>query len=224
MNSTPPSLRRIFLRFSFFLFVAVAGVAGGPVLSRQPLSAPNTLQGAVAKQKLSPKDRKEVFEKVWKEIRDHYYDSHFNGVDWDDVHRRYLPLAAAVKNDQDFYVLISQMTSELHDAHTRFSSPEQWKNFQRQQGITVGFSVDDVDGKTVVTSVIPQSNAARAGIEPGMVVLTIDGTPTAQRIAEIEKKRLPSSSERATRWFIYNRVFAGPLDAPVKIGLQRPNG
>jgi carboxyl-terminal processing protease len=224
MNFTPPSLRRIFLRFSFFLFVVVAGIAGGPVLSRQSLSAPNTPQSAVAKQKLSTKDRKEVFEKVWKEIRDHYYDPHFNGVDWDDVHRRYLPLVDAVKNDQDFYVLISQMTSELHDAHTRFSSPEQWKNFQRRQGITVGFSVDDVDGKTVVTSVIPQSNAARAGIEPGMVVLTVDGTPTAQRIAEIEKKRLPSSSERATRWFIYNRVFAGPLDTPVKIGLQRPNG
>ncbi len=140
------------------------------------------------------------------------------------MHQRYLPLVDAVKSDQDFYVLISQMTSELHDAHTRFSSPEQWKNFRRQQGITVGFSVDDLDGKTVVTSVIPHSNAARAGIEPGMVVLTIDGAPVAERVAEIEKKRLPSSSERATRWFIYNRVFAGPLDTPVKIGLQRPNG
>src|SRR5258707_780517 len=76
----------------------------------------------------------------------------------------------------------------------------------------------------VMASVIPHSNAARAGIEPGMVVLTIDGAPVAERVAEIEKKRLPSSSERATRWFIYNRVFAGPLDTPVKIGLQRPNG
>jgi len=133
-------------------------------------------------------------------------------------------LVDTVKNDQEFYVLISQMTSELHDAHTRFSSPQQWKNFQRQQGITVGFSVDDVDGKTVVTSVIPDSNAARAGIEPGMVVLTVDGTPVAERIAEIEKKRLPSSTERATRWFIYNRVFAGPPDTQVKLGLQRDNG
>lgn len=224
MNSTPSSLRRFVPRFFFFLFLVVAGVAGRPVFSQQQPSAPNTPQRTSAKQRLSPKDRKEVFEKVWKEIRDHYYDSHLNGVDWNEVHQRYLPLVDAVKSDQDFYVLISQMTSELHDAHTRFSSPEQWKNFRRQQGITVGFSVDDLDGKTVVTSVIPHSNAARAGIEPGMVVLTIDGTPVAERVAEIEKKRLPSSSERATRWFIYNRVFAGPLDTPVKIGLQRPNG
>ncbi len=224
MNSTPSSLRRFLPRFFFFLFLVVAGATGRPAFSQQQPSTPYAPQRVAAKQRLSPKDRKEVFEKVWKEIRDHYYDSHLNGVDWNEVHQRYLPLVDAVKSDQDFYVLISQMTSELHDAHTRFSSPEQWKNFRRQQGITVGFSVDDLDGKTVVTSVIPHSNAARAGIEPGMVVLTIDGAPVAERVAEIEKKRLPSSSERATRWFIYNRVFAGPLDTLVKIGLQRPNG
>jgi carboxyl-terminal processing protease len=201
-----------------------ASAAGLPAFSQQQPSTPPASQRALAKQRLSPKDRKEVFDKVWKEIRDHYYDSKFNGVDWNDVRLRYLPLVDTVKNDQEFYVLISQMTSELHDAHTRFSSPQQWRNFQRQQGITVGFSVDDVDGKTVVTSVIPESNAARAGIEPGMVVLTVDGTPVAQRVAEIEKKRLPSSTERATRWFIYNRVFAGPPDTQVKLGLQRDNG
>ncbi len=110
MNSTPSSLRRILLQFSFFLFLVLAGVAGRPVFSQQQPSAPNAPQRTSAKQRLSPKDRKEVFEKVWKEIRDHYYDSNLNGVDWNEVHQRYLPLVDAVKSDQDFYVLISQMT------------------------------------------------------------------------------------------------------------------
>ena len=174
--------------------------------------------------RLSSKDRKEVFEKVWKEIRDHYYDPSFNGVNWEEVHRRYAPLVEATGSDLEFYVLMSQMTNELHDAHTRFSSPEQWKNFRRQQGSTVGFSVDDIDGKTVVTNVMPGSNAAHAGIQPGMAVVRVDGSPISERIAEIEKKRPPSSSERATRWFIYNRVFAGPPDTDVKIGLQKADG
>jgi len=221
MNSTLSSPRRLLPRFFFFLFFLAASVLDRPAFAQPQPAAP---QRSATKQRLSPKDRKEVFEKVWKEIRDHYYDSHFNGVDWNEIRRRYLPLVDAVKNDQDFYALISQMTSELHDAHTRFNSPEQWRNFQRQQGITVGFSVDDVDGKTVVTSVIPQSSAARAGVEPGMVVLTVDGVPIAERIAEVEKRRLPSSTERATRWFIYNRVFAGLPDTLVKIGLQREKG
>jgi carboxyl-terminal processing protease len=179
---------------------------------------------ATPSQRLSPKDRKEVSEKIWKDIRDHYYDPSFNGVNWDEVHERYVPLVAAAKNDQEFYALMSRMTGELHDAHTRFSSPEQWKNYKRQQGVTAGFSVDDVDGKTVVTSVRSNSNAAHAGVEPGMVVLSVDGKSIDDRIAEIEKSRPPSSSERATRMFIYGRMFAGPPDSELKLGLQRADG
>ena len=175
-------------------------------------------------QHLSSKARKEVFEKVWREIRDHYYDPSFNGVDWNAIHRRYLPLVEGATTDQDFYALMSQMTSELHDAHTRFSSPEQWKSYKKQQGVTLGFSVDDVEGKTVVTSVLPGSGAAHAGVDIGMVVRRIDGQSISERIAEAAKKRLPSSSERATRWFLYNRVFAGPPGSSARIEFQREDG
>ncbi len=205
-------------------------VFASPALPQENPNAPTTPQvpGAAAespaKERLTPRDRKEVFEKIWREIHDHYYDPSYNGADWNEVHERYAPLVDATKNDQEFYALMSQMTSELHDAHTRFNSPEQWRNFRRQQGVTVGFTVDDVDGKTVVTSVTPGSDAAHDGIEPGMVVLRVNDTPVAERITEIQKKRLPSSSERATRWFIYNRVFAGPADMPVKVALQRADG
>ena len=227
MNAAPSTARRNV--HALFLFLALL-VCGGtarpqekPVTPAAPQISSATSEPA-AKQRLSAKDRKDVFEKVWREIHVHYYDPSYNGVDWDEVRRRYSPLVAATTSDQEFYALMSQMTSELHDAHTRFSSPEQWKNFRRQQGVTAGFSVDEVDGKTVVTSVVPGTEAAHAGIEAGMVLLRVDDKAVGERIAEIEKRRLPSSSERATRWFIYNRVLAGPADAPVKVALQRADG
>ncbi len=210
-----------------FLLLIVFAVGARPQEKPKPPATPQIPSAApepITKQRLTPKDRKEVFEKVWREIHDHYYDASYNGVDWNEVRQRYEPLVQATKNDLEFYALMNQMTGELHDAHTRFNSPQQWKNFRRQQGVTVGFSVDDVDGKTAVTTVIPGTDAARQGIEPGMVVLRVDDTPVAERIAEIERKRQPSSSERATRWFIYNRVFAGPPDTPVKVALQRADG
>ncbi|HXN54154.1 MAG TPA: S41 family peptidase [Candidatus Acidoferrum sp.] len=227
MSPAPSKLRRIPRALVLFLLLSVFAITALP---QEKPDAPTTPQvpGAASepagKQRLTAEDRKEVFEKIWKEIHDHYYDPSYNGVDWDEVHQRYAPMVEATKRDQEFYTLMNQMTSELHDAHTRFNSPEQWKNFRRQQGVTVGFGVDDIDGKTVVTSVTPGSDAAHAGIEPGMVVLRVDDTAVALRVAEIEKKRLPSSSERATRWFIYNRVFAGPADTPVKVALQRADG
>lgn len=174
--------------------------------------------------RLSAKDRAEIFEKIWKEIQEHYYDPSFNGVNWDEVHTRYAPLVKSAKSDGELYGLMSQMTGELHDAHTRFSSPEQWANYRKQQGVTSGLGVADVDGKTVVISVKSSTSAARAGIEPGMIVLTVDGKPIAERIGELEKSRPPSSSDRATRMSVYGRLFGGPADTSLKIGLQRADG
>ena len=227
MSPAPHTSRRIPRTLVLFLLLSIFASTALPQKRRDIPAAPQVPGAAsesAAKEHLTAKDRKEVFEKIWREIYNHYYDPSYNGVDWKEVRQRYTPLVEATKSDQEFYALMSQMTSELHDAHTRFNSPEQWKNFRRQQGVTVGFSVDDVDGKTVVTNVIPGTDAAHAGIEQGMVVLRVNDTPVAERVAEIEKKRLPSSSERATRWFIYNRVFAGPADTPVKVALQRADG
>ena len=102
--------------------------------------------------------------------------------------------------------------------------PQQWKNFRKQQRVSAGFGVDDVDGKAVVISVRPESSAARAGIEPGMVLVSIDGRPIEDRIAEIETKRARSSSDRATRMFAYSALLSGPANSTIKVELRREDG
>jgi carboxyl-terminal processing protease len=173
---------------------------------------------------LSPKARIQVFEKVWKEVDEHYYDPEFGGVNWKEVHQRYLPLVEAVKNDRDFYATVDRMTAELHDAHTRFSSPEQWKNREKHVGVSIGFRPGYVQGKVVVLDVLPNSNAARAGIQPGMVVTVLDGQPIAERLAAAAKTVLPSSTERITKLRVLSNVFAAPLETPFAASLQRADG
>ena len=173
---------------------------------------------------LSPKARREVFERVWKDIDEHYYDRTFNGVDWNEVHARYKPLVEATKDNREFYALMSRMTGELHDAHTRFNSPEQWRNIRKQQGVGSGLSLDEIDGRIVVTSIRPDSNAAHVGIEPGMILQSVDGKPVAERVAEIESAKSASSTSRATRMFTYSRLLAGPPDTEIKLGLERADG
>jgi carboxyl-terminal processing protease len=165
-----------------------------------------------------------VFERVWKEIADHYYDRSFNGVDWNEVHARYAPLVDQAKDNHEFYGVLGRMTGELHDAHTRFNSPEQWKNIKKQQGVGSGISLDEIDGRVVITSIRPDSNAAHVGIEPGMVVLTVDGKPVEERITEIESAKSASSTNRATHIFTYSRLLAGAPDTEVKLGLERADG
>lgn len=174
--------------------------------------------------KLSPKEREEVFEKVWKEVDEHYYDPEFGGVKWQEVRQRYLPLVQTAKDDVDFYSIVDRMTAELHDAHTRFSSPEQWENHKKHQGVSVGFRAGYVEGKVVVLDVYPDSNAAHAGIEPGMIVTALDGQPMEARLAEAAPNVLPSSTERVTKLRILSNVFAGSIETPFVASLERANG
>jgi carboxyl-terminal processing protease len=204
MRQVPPSIAR---RGSIFI-VLVLGLAFSLAMSGTSRS-------------LSPKDRMKVFEKVWKDVDEHYYDPEFGGVDWKEIHQRYLPLVQATKDDQDFYAALDRMTGELHDAHTRFSSPEQWKHHEKHVGVSVGFRAGYVEGKVVVLDVLPDSNAARAGVQTGMVVTALDGQPIADRLAAAAKTALPSSTERITKLRILSDVFAAPLETPFAATLQR---
>jgi carboxyl-terminal processing protease len=173
---------------------------------------------------LSPKERGAVFERVWKDVDEHYYDPEFGGVNWKEIHQRYLPLVKSAKDDKNFYSIVDRMTAELHDAHTRFTSPEQWANRKKHQGVSIGFRAGYVEGQVVVLDVFPDSNAAHAGIEPGMIVTALDGQPIADRLAEAAKNVLPSSTERVTRLRILSDVFAGAVDTPFAASLRRADG
>jgi carboxyl-terminal processing protease len=173
---------------------------------------------------LSLNDREQVFEKVWKDVDEHYYDPEFGGVNWQEVHQRYLALVQAARDDKDFYSIVDRMTAELHDAHTRFSSPEQWANHKKHQGVSIGFRPGYVEGKVVVLEVLPGSNAARAGIEPGMIVTALAGQSIAERLAEATPNVLPSSTERVTKLRILSNAFAGPIETPFAASLERANG
>lgn len=183
-----------------------------------------SLAAAGALRALSPLDRVAVFEKIWKDVDEHYYDPAFGGVNWKDIREKYLPLVEAVRDDKDFYALIDRMTGELHDAHTRFSSPEQWENRKKHQGLGFGFRAGFVGGQVVVLDVISGSNAAKAGIAPGMVIAALDGKPMEAEVALAAGNVLRSSSERITQLRIISAIFAAAGDAPTTLSLERTDG
>jgi carboxyl-terminal processing protease len=205
-------LRRIFGAVA--LCAAIALVATAPCIAapaREPAA-------------LSQQDRVDIFEKVWRDIHDLYYDPAFHGVNWNQIHEQFLPEVRVAKDDDDFYAIMRRMTSVLHDAHTRFYSPDQWKRIKLHERAGLGFGASEVQGKTAITAVEKDSDADRAGIQPGMIVVSMDGKPIADRIAEAAAKREPSSSSRADRLLVYRDVFSAALGSSVKIGLARADG
>jgi carboxyl-terminal processing protease len=173
---------------------------------------------------LSAKERQEVFTRVWKDIADLYYDPSFNGVDWNEVRKKYEPQVTRAQTDTAFYDLIKRMVEELHDAHTRFSTAAEWENREKHQGVSIGFAVDQVEGKTVVTAVTPDSQAASNGIVPGMILLSIDDRPVDSLLADAGDKHARNSSERADLLRAYHDILAGAAGSVAKLQLQRADG
>lgn len=203
---------------------AALSPAAALVLAFACLVSVKAQSAARAGDTLSARARAEVFEEVWKTIDGRYYDPSFNGVDWKAVGERYRPRVDAAAGDEEFYALLNQMAGELRDAHTRVRSPRQNRDYKKRQATTAGVIVYEVEGSAVVFDVTPDSEAARAGVLPGMLVRTVDGRPVAEAVAAARREVGASSSERATRVLSYVRLVAGEPGSVLRLGLARTDG
>jgi carboxyl-terminal processing protease len=174
--------------------------------------------------RLTSKDRLEIFSEAWETINEKYYDPSFNGVNWRAVRERYRPAAEAARSDDDFYVVMKKMVGELRDAHTRFATPRERLEREQLKAISTGVTISEVEGKPVIVSVEPDSEAARLHVEPGMIVLAIDGKPIAQRIAEAEARVAGTSTERAIKLRVYRQLVEGDPGMPLRLALERADG
>lgn len=172
----------------------------------------------------SPRERSRLFEQVWQLIDEKYYDPSFNGTDWKAVRERYRRKLADIESNDQLYELLKSMTGELHDAHTRFRSPEERRRADKLQATSPGIGIGEVEGVPVVITVEPGSEAAQAGIEPGMVVTSVDGAPFKQRLTRALEETGNSSSERATALLSYDYIFAGEPESRIKLELLRQDG
>jgi C-terminal processing protease CtpA/Prc len=140
------------------------------------------------------------------------------------VRDRYRPLVEQAVSDEDFYTLLKRMVGELRDAHTRFHTPEQRSERERLQAVSAGLSIFEVEGKPVVVDVEPNSDASRSGAEVGMIVLTIDGKPVVERLAEARARVAGTSSDRAIRLRVYRMIIDGDPGTTLRLSLARADG
>ncbi len=64
------------------------------------------------------KEREYIFDHVWKQVNDKFYDPEIHGIDWAmyrDEYRRFLP---HINNNFDFQEMLSELLGELNGSHT----------------------------------------------------------------------------------------------------------
>jgi tricorn protease len=120
---------------------------------------------------------------AWKTMRDRWYDPRLGNRDWNEIRRRYRPLAEQAPSQQAFAEVVELMLGELNGSHLGFrpgSDPREWQGPQlpeRTPHLGVRF-VESHDGPGLkIRDVLPTSPADRSGLDiaPGDLVVAIDG-------------------------------------------------
>jgi C-terminal processing protease CtpA/Prc len=106
---------------------------------------------------------------VASEVRKHYYDPKFHGVDWD---AKVAEAKQKIDKTTSMNMALSHIAAALdtlNDTHTFFLPPEH--SYRHEYG----FQYQMVGDRCVVSHVRPKSNAEAKGVRPGDEILTING-------------------------------------------------
>ncbi len=133
------------------------------------------------------------------------------GIDWAKVGRELLPRADAVENEEQFGLLDEELVARLEDSHAYVmdgSATPPSAGFP-EWGPWIDCLIDD-RGRPVLYSVSPRTLAWKAGVRPGMTVVSVNGVPASEamdRWMQHQRRYVGYSSDRylkydAARWFL----------------------
>src|SRR6202022_3226862 len=130
-----------------------------------------------------------VFDDLWQTVANRYYSPNFHGVDWLAQRALFRPLAAEAQGSRELYTELRRLLALLQDAHTRVYAPEEKFDWQHPRFISVGISLREVEGQPTVFAVERGSEAQRAGIRPGDVIVTIGGQSAAALLERRQREQ-----------------------------------
>jgi tricorn protease len=124
------------------------------------------------------KEKMTAFQQAWTYLRDNFYDENFHGVNWEAVRADYEPRIRGARTPDEMRRLLNLMVGELNASHSGVAGP--FTGAQATPSGRLGLSFDrreyEGGGRLHVTSVLPLSPAAIAGVKPGDYLLAVDGT------------------------------------------------
>jgi tricorn protease len=128
-----------------------------------------------------------IFLDAWRMQRDYFYDAHMQGVDWNAMRDRYLPLVDRVADRDELNMVIGQMVSELSALHTFVFGGDERKPADQIDLATLGARLrrDEKAGGYVVEHIYthdpdlpdhaPPLARPESRVKEGEVIVSVDG-------------------------------------------------
>ena len=64
------------------------------------------------------KERQYLFDHIWRQVKEKFYDTNLHGIDWADYRKTYERFLPYINNNYDFRDMLSEMLGELNGSHT----------------------------------------------------------------------------------------------------------
>ncbi|SFR83096.1 S41 family peptidase [Sphingomonas jatrophae] len=133
----------------------------------------------------APIDPAATFDRVWETVERRYWNVDRLGERWEAARIRWRPQALAARDDAALYRALDGLLREVGDSHVfardptevRFQAPD--RDEAAEDG-AFGFSSDAAPGGWTVFAVDPGGPAARAGVQIGWRLVSVDGRPVDQ--------------------------------------------
>ncbi|NOX87139.1 MAG: hypothetical protein GXO86_14480 [Chlorobi bacterium] len=127
---------------------------------------------------MTKSERLALFDQVWNNVNEQFYDPDFNGVDWQANYDKYKPRIENCTQTDSLFILLNTMLFDLNSSHCGVGMiSEMEKNvspYLFAEG-TIGIDIRILDDEMIITKVIHESVAALSGLKPGYLIQKIDG-------------------------------------------------
>jgi len=168
---------------------------------------------------LTPEQRQlniDSFEQVWKTIRDKHWQVRPAGLDWQAVHDELRPAIEKADSIEAARGVMRDMIGRLHQTHFNIVPGEVYGDAgdeNKTHDNTTGIDVRVVDSHALVTSLDPDSPAAKEGVQRGWEIVAIGGAELRPVIAQLQSANAGSTLfELLSRRAILARLEGGGDD------------
>jgi tricorn protease len=141
---------------------------------------------------------RQMFREAWRLQREQFWDPALSGIDWDEVHRRYVPLVDRITTRSELSDLLWELQGELGTSHAyEFGGEYRPSPDYRQGFLGVDWSYDPAEqvyriGRIVHGDVWDRQstsplNQPGLDVRPGDVVVAINGQPVGAMASPAER-------------------------------------
>jgi tricorn protease len=94
-----------------------------------------------------PAEWKQIYNEVWRQERDYFFEASMNGVDWDAIRDKYAPLVPYAANRYDLTYVMGEVIGELSNSHTYVGGGDQPELHTVNVGLLgVDYELDSASG------------------------------------------------------------------------------